>query len=353
MGSINSRAGNAKRSRSWRGKKARMCSLPNACSSSPEDPSHNHGDIGLANQSLARALCSPSLCNLLRQCNRLKTPCAVAHLARACRAIGPPSPPCARPPSACSAMRHFDVQLIGGMVLHRAIAEMKTGEGKTLVATLPVYLNALAGKGVHVVTVNDYLAKRDAAWMGQVYKLPRPDRRRHRPRPRRRPAPRRLRLRRDLRHQQRTRLRLSARQHEVRARPDGPARPQLRDRRRSRLDPGRRGAHAADHFRPARGPLRPLQHRRRLHPEAGRRPIYEIDEKQRSATFTEAGTRSWKACCCARPACSRATRSTTSRTSPSSTTSTRRCAPTSCSSATRTTSSATTRSSSSTSSPAA
>jgi preprotein translocase subunit SecA len=68
-------------------------------------------------------------------------------------------------------MRHFDVQLIGGIVLHRGkIAEMKTGEGKTLVATLPVYLNALAGKGVHVVTVNDYLATRDAEWMGRIYK---------------------------------------------------------------------------------------------------------------------------------------------------------------------------------------
>jgi len=66
--------------------------------------------------------------------------------------------------------RHFDVQLIGGMVLHEGkIAEMKTGEGKTLVATLPVYLNALAGNGVHVVTVNDYLARRDAEWMGQIY----------------------------------------------------------------------------------------------------------------------------------------------------------------------------------------
>ena len=68
--------------------------------------------------------------------------------------------------------RHFDVQLIGGMVLHEGnIAEMKTGEGKTLVATLPVYLNALSGKGVHVVTVNDYLARRDAEWMGQVYRF--------------------------------------------------------------------------------------------------------------------------------------------------------------------------------------
>jgi preprotein translocase subunit SecA len=68
--------------------------------------------------------------------------------------------------------RHFDVQLMGGIVLHRGmIAEMKTGEGKTLVATLPVYLNALEGKGVHVVTVNDYLARRDAEWMGQIYRF--------------------------------------------------------------------------------------------------------------------------------------------------------------------------------------
>src|SRR5574338_665492 len=68
--------------------------------------------------------------------------------------------------------RHFDVQLIGGAVLHRGmIAEMATGEGKTLVATLPVYLNALTGKGVHVVTVNDYLAQRDADWMGKIYRF--------------------------------------------------------------------------------------------------------------------------------------------------------------------------------------
>ncbi|MEO5705752.1 MAG: DEAD/DEAH box helicase, partial [Alteraurantiacibacter sp.] len=68
-------------------------------------------------------------------------------------------------------MRHFDVQMVGGIVLHRGeIAEMKTGEGKTLVATLACYLNALEGKGVHVVTVNDYLARRDAEWMGQLHK---------------------------------------------------------------------------------------------------------------------------------------------------------------------------------------
>src|SRR6202162_1449811 len=68
--------------------------------------------------------------------------------------------------------RHFDVQLVGGMILHEgSISEMKTGEGKTLVATLPVYLNAITGRGVHVVTVNDYLARRDAEWMGQIYKF--------------------------------------------------------------------------------------------------------------------------------------------------------------------------------------
>src|SRR2546425_9062792 len=69
-------------------------------------------------------------------------------------------------------MRHFDVQLVGGMALHRGtIAEMKTGEGKTLVATLPCVLNALGGKGVHVVTVNDYLARRDSEWMGKIYRF--------------------------------------------------------------------------------------------------------------------------------------------------------------------------------------
>jgi len=68
--------------------------------------------------------------------------------------------------------RHFDVQMMGGIILHQGkIAEMKTGEGKTLVSTLPVYLNSLLGKGVHVVTVNDYLAKRDSDWMGQIYKF--------------------------------------------------------------------------------------------------------------------------------------------------------------------------------------
>ncbi|MEE9256509.1 MAG: DEAD/DEAH box helicase, partial [bacterium] len=67
-------------------------------------------------------------------------------------------------------MRHFDVQIVGGVILHQGkIAEMKTGEGKTLVATLPAYLNALGGEGVHIITVNDYLARRDAKWMGGIY----------------------------------------------------------------------------------------------------------------------------------------------------------------------------------------
>ena len=178
--------------------------------------------------------------------------------------------------------RHFDVQLIGGMVLHEgSIAEMRTGEGKTLVATLPVYLNALAGKGVHVVTVNDYLARRDSEWMGQVYRflglsvgvivhgLDDVERaaglyRRH-----------------HLRHQQRIRLRLSPRQHEVRDGADGPEGPQLRHRGRGGLDPGRRGPHAAHHLRSPRRPLRPLQRHRQGHPA----PRQERLRARREAAF--------------------------------------------------------------------
>ena len=86
-------------------------------------------------------------------------------------------------------LRHFDVQLIGGMVLHHGrIAEMNTGEGKTLVATLPACLTR-SRQGVHVVTVNDYLAQRDTDWMGRIYQFPRADRRRHRARPHRPGAP--------------------------------------------------------------------------------------------------------------------------------------------------------------------
>jgi preprotein translocase subunit SecA len=137
----------------------------------------------------------------------------------------------------------YDVQLIGGLVLHQGkIAEMATGEGKTLVATLPVYLNALAGRGVHVVTVNNYLARRDSQWMGHR-RLP------GRHRAAEPGAARRLSQRRDLRDQQRVRLRLPARQHGVLAGAPGPAGASLRHHRRGGQHPGRRGADAADHLR--------------------------------------------------------------------------------------------------------
>ena len=166
-------------------------------------------------------------------------------------------------------MRHFDVQLIGGLALHRGmIAEMKTGEGKTLVATLAAYLNALPGKGVHVVTVNDYLAKRDSEWMGRIFRFlgltvgviqhNLDDAR----------APGGLRRRHHLRHQQRVRLRLPARQHEVRAQQLRPARAQLRGRGRGGLDPDRRGAHAAHHQRPRRGVDGQVLPDQRHHPQA-------------------------------------------------------------------------------------
>ena len=110
-------------------------------------------------------------------------------------------------------MRHFDVQLIGGMTLHDGkIAEMRTGEGKTLVGTLPVHLNALSGKGVHVVTVNDYLARRDANWMRPLYEFS-ASASAWSPLPAAGRQTRRLRRRHHLRHQQRIRLRLPARQH--------------------------------------------------------------------------------------------------------------------------------------------
>ena len=153
--------------------------------------------------------------------------------------------------------RHYDVQMIGGMVLHSgSIAEMKTGEGKTLTATLAVFLNTLGGDSVHIVTVNDYLARRDAEWMQPLYERPRGRGRRppgqRPPRPRR-PPPCRLRRRRHLRHQLRVRLRLPARQHGAEHRPLLPARSPLRDRRRGRQHPHRRGADPADHLRLARG----------------------------------------------------------------------------------------------------
>ncbi len=257
-------------------------------------------------------------------------------------------------------MRHYDVQLIGGMVLHQGkIAEMKTGEGKTLVATLPVYLNALEGKGVHVVTVNDYLARRDAEWMGQVYRFlglsvgviqHGLDRRR---------AAAGLRRRHHLRHQQRVRLRLPARQHEVRPRGDGPARPPLRHRRRGRLDPDRRGPDAAHHLGSGRGVGRQVLQDRPHHPQ-----LAQARRSRRRTAPSAPPATSWST---RRPrprpsprraspgsrSCSASRTSTTPRTWSCCTTSTRPCARTTSINATSTTWSRTARSSSSTSSPAA
>ena len=176
-------------------------------------------------------------------------------------------------------MRHFDVQLMGAAVLHQGkIAEMRTGEGKTLVAPLAAILNSLSGRGVHVVTVNDYLARRDPQWMGPIFHFlgvsvgmithdasfvfepdyPTTDERLLNLRP---VTPARgVRGGHHVRHEQRVRVRLPARQHGPRARPAGPARAQLRDRRRGRQHPHRRGADAADHQRPGRGVGRPVLH---------------------------------------------------------------------------------------------
>ena len=162
-------------------------------------------------------------------------------------------------------MRHFDVQLIGGMALHNGkIAEMRTGEGKTLTATLPVYLNALTGKGVHVVTVNDYLAHRDAEWMGRLYtflgltvgvNLPQMSR-----------AEKQAAYAADVTYGTNNEFGFDyLRDNMVQDIADRVARGlYVRHRRRGRLDPDRRGAHAADHQRPGRRPHRSVRaHQRR------------------------------------------------------------------------------------------
>ena len=148
--------------------------------------------------------------------------------------------------------RHFDVQIMGGAGLHFGwVAEMKTGEGKTLVSTLPAYLNALAGKGVHLVTTNDYLAQRDAAWMGQVHEflgltvgvvLPEIDD----------PELKRQAYAADITYGTNNEFGFDylPRQHGGVGRGAGHARALLRDRRRGRLDPHRRGPHPTDHLRP-------------------------------------------------------------------------------------------------------
>ena len=156
-------------------------------------------------------------------------------------------------------MRHFDVQMIGGMVLHHGkIAEMRTGEGKTLVATLPSYLNALSGKGVHVVTVNDYLASRDAEWMGRLHRflgltvgvnlsqMPHDEKQ--------------AAYAADITYGTNNEFGFDyLRDNMVYAANERVQRSMnLRHRRRGRFHPHRRGAHAADHLRPGRGSHRAL-----------------------------------------------------------------------------------------------
>ena len=222
--------------------------------------------------------------------------------------------------------RHFDVQLIGGMVLHEGgIAEMRTGEGKTLVATL-ADLSQRAGRQGRPRRHRQRLPRPPRRRMdGPGLPFPRPERRRHRARPRRRPAQGGLRGRHHLRHQQRVRLRLPARQHEIRAGPDGPARARLRDRRRGRFDPGRRGAHAADHLGPVRRQLRALQQHRRAHPAASCKEDYDLDEKQRTVEPHRSRQRAHRGDARQRRGCSRKARSTRPPTRRSSTTSSRRC----------------------------
>ena len=230
--------------------------------------------------------------------------------------------------------RHFDVQMMGGAALHLGnIAEMKTGEGKTLVATAPSYLNALEGKGVHVVTVNDYLAEYQSELMGRVHRFLGLEvgviLAEHAPR---RAAPA-VRRRHHLRHQQRVRLRLPARQHGLVAGRARAARPQLRGRRRGRLDPHRRGAHAADHQRSGRPGDEVVRRLRRHRPaaRARRRLRGRREEAHRSASSSAASSAS-RTTSASRTSTSRPTR----RSSAISTTPSR---PRSCSRTTRTTSS--------------
>ena len=168
-------------------------------------------------------------------------------------------------------LRAFDVQLVGGIFLHRGnIAEMKTGEGKTLVATFPAYLNALSGKGVHIVTVNDYLAKRDAEWMGQVYAAlglttgvvyPRqPD------------SEKKEAYAADITYATNNELGFDYLRDNMRASLEEMAQrgAQLRHRGRGRLDPDRRGADAADHLGAQSGPFGSLCFHRQGDPASHR-----------------------------------------------------------------------------------
>ena len=213
--------------------------------------------------------------------------------------------------------RHFDVQLMGGAALHFGwVAEMKTGEGKTLVSTLPAYLNALGGKGVHLVTVNDYLARFHAEWMGRIHKWLGLDVGLIIPGFKETPGREagQLRRRHHLRHQQRVRLRLPARQHGQHARRQGAARPQLRivDEVDSILiDEARTPLIISRPRRRRRQALLPLRHHRALAASA--------TSTTRSKRTSASSSRSRRA-------------STRSRQRSASTTCTTRCSRTSCTS---------------------
>ena len=169
--------------------------------------------------------------------------------------------------------RPFDVQLVGAGALHRhMIAEMKTGEGKTLVSALPSYLNALSGKGVHLVTVNDYLASRDAEWMGSIHRflgltvgLIQSEMT---------PQDRRPQYAKDITYGTNNEFGFDYLRDNMAMRPDRPcaARPRVCHRGRGRLDPRRRGPHAAHHLRASRGDCQVLPRLRqdRATPAAGR-----------------------------------------------------------------------------------
>ena len=210
----------------------------------------------------------------------------------------------------------FDVQLMGGMALHFGwIAEMKTGEGKTLVSTLPVYLNALGGQGRAPGHGERLPGRRDAEWMGQVHRFLGLTVGRVSPElARLRGQARCLRLRHHLRDQHRVRLRLPARQHGPVPRAHGPAWPRLRHRRRGRLDPDRRGPHAAHHLGPGLGVGQALLPVRRSGPDArtrrglrGRRG--EADRRPHRGGHRQGGDARW-----AWTTCTTSCRSTTSIT---------------------------------------
>ena len=242
-------------------------------------------------------------------------------------------------------LRPFDVQLMGGIFLHQGnISEMKTGEGKTLMATLPG-LSQRADRARRPRRHRQRLPRPPRRRVdGPRLPRARPQRRRGRARHVRGGQEGRLRRRRHLCDQQRARLRLPARQHEGRPVAGAAARSLLRDRRRGRFDPDRRGADALDHLRPERGPLGALHRDRQADPQAHRRALRPRREDSARRRSPRTATSSSSAGC-ARWSCSRRTRrSTIPRAPTSSTTSIRRSARTSSSSGTRTTSSGTARS---------